>query len=732
MAAWAHPAKLDFAMIENLITRLGDRHDNITRLCGAGLTLVPIPPINGKPTKAPTGKGWNQPRSANNPNGYSNNPADFENCQGYNFGLYHGASNTLALDLDDLNQAGVLLADVADIPLPDWLKDPKRVEIKSPKPNRGKLVFKLLTGFKAPGVKKFVIPDPTPEKPKQTKTVFELRCGNSAQDVIIGEHPDFPGKHYQLIGNPAAIPEAPPVLLEMLQHWDDWKTCFESALGIEQEPPKIAPRQPQQGENLPGWRNPILEFNQSCSVTDVLLRNGYRQKGKDRFIRPGSESGAPGAVVLRNCKDGIERVYSHGGDDLNDGYAHDAFDCMRLLEHGGDFNKALAWNPEITLHNQQAYRQEQAKKDSEPPRNEQHQEQAKPKPLFPLIRADKLTAKPTPIDWLLEDILERNSLNLLFGEPGAGKSLFALDWAFCAAAGMEWHGHRTQQTDVVVIAGEGHAGLARRLKALEKKYDMTAPTGLFISKCPADFMDSQNIAVVAETIKATCPNPGLVIIDTLHRNMTGDENSSKDIGQFISNIDRLLRPLGAAVLIVHHSGHGPKDRSRGSSSIRAAMDGEFSATKTEKHIILTCHKSKDFDAPKPLMFDLTVTELGWQDSNGAPLTSVYLKYYGESLGDIKRKLSARDDAILTSLLDAIAEHGVEPTAEIKAKYSGFTGLMGMGRKIVHIDHWRDKAYKRIDAETPDAKRKAFNRCRKQLFNLGRVVDYDDYWWPIFN
>lgn len=107
----------------------------------AGLYLVPIPPLNGKPTKAPTAKGWNRQRSLNNPNGYSNNAADFSNLNGFNFGLYHGASNTLALDLDDVSQASVLLADVAGIALQDWLNDPGRFEVKSPKENRGEVDF---------------------------------------------------------------------------------------------------------------------------------------------------------------------------------------------------------------------------------------------------------------------------------------------------------------------------------------------------------------------------------------------------------------------------------------------------------------------------------------------------------------------------------------------------------------------------------------------------------------
>jgi hypothetical protein len=358
---------------------------------------------------------------------------------------------------------------------------------------------------------------------------------------------------------------------------------------------------------------------------------------------------------------------------------------------------------------------------------------------FPLVAARDLTASPVKIDWLLENVIERRSLNLLFGEPGAGKSLFALDWAFCMAAGIDWHGHKTKPTDIVIIAGEGFSGFGRRLKALEQKYGMKTPEGLFISERPAQLLDERSAQSVAESIHEICSNPGFVIIDTLHRNMNGDENSSQDIGKFINNIDNILKPLGCAVLIVHHSGHENKQRSRGSSSIRAAMDGEFSAIKDKDGITLSCHKAKDFEAFKPLTFALVITELDWPAENNAPMTSVYLSHMGEAKpSSPKRRLSARDDAVLTCLNEAIAKHGIEPSAEIKSKYGGFNTMTGKSKQIVHIDHWRDTAYKTItvECETPEKKaealKKAFKRSRDKLFDCGFTVEHGDYAWPILN
>jgi hypothetical protein len=309
--------------------------EDIRRFCEAGLFLVPIPSDDGKPTKRPRFKGWNLPKSESNRGGYSANADDFINCHGFNFGLYHGESNTLALDLDDVTLARKIFDELTDFQLLDWLESDQRAEVKSPKANRGKLLFKLPRDCDYASLKQYKISNGLSEngKPK-TKVVFELRCGG-CQDVIYGQHPE--GGEYQFFGNPAAIPEAPDVLLNMLQHWHDWKLCFDSVLGIESAPPKTAPRPPQQHKNLLGMRDPIQEFNESFSVEDVLIRNGYEPVGRDRFIRPGSTSGAPGAVIMRNCSDGVERVYSHGGDVLNDGHAHDAFDVYRLLECGGEW-----------------------------------------------------------------------------------------------------------------------------------------------------------------------------------------------------------------------------------------------------------------------------------------------------------------------------------------------------------------------------------------------------------
>lgn len=44
------------------------------------------------------------------------------------------------------------------------------------------------------------------------------------------------------------------------------------------------------------------------------------------------------------------------------------------------------------------------------------------KPEFELIAASELTLKPKPINWLVRNLLERESISLLYGAPASGKS----------------------------------------------------------------------------------------------------------------------------------------------------------------------------------------------------------------------------------------------------------------------------------------------------------------------
>ena len=249
---------------------------------------------------------------------------------------------------------------------------------------------------------------------------------------------------------------------------------------------------------------------------------------------------------------------------------------------------------------------------------------------FEFTRADSLEL--TEIKWVVDDYIEADSLAQVFGDPGGGKSFVAIDLACCVATGKPWHGHDVKQGSVFYIAGEGHNGLARRLKAWQIGNGTSlAGVPLYKSHRAAQLYDATEAAVVAESIKqlsaeANCI-PSMIVIDTLARNHGGDENSTQDMNSFIQHLDVYLRqPWKCCVMVVHHSGVADKDRSRGSTALKGALDAEYkcqldSGTKT---IAFESKKMKDAEMPSPKNFQITQVDLPINNKNGMPVKGAYL------------------------------------------------------------------------------------------------------------
>lgn len=396
---------------------------------------------------------------------------------------------------------------------------------------------------------------------------------------------------------------------------------------------------------------------------------------------------------------------------------------------------ALNWNPEITNHNQRIHMAELAAKQGAQPGSKKPTER---KP-FAFADAVELMDRSYSSDYLIKTLFEKNSLIQIFGATGGGKSFVVLDIGYCIATGIPFHGLDVQQGNVAYICGEGKNGIGKRVKALLSKYkaDKSDIAGkLFVSEQPGAFIDDGVTEDVATAIKAL-GGVVLVIVDTYHRNMGGgNENSADDFGLVLRNIDKHLKPLNVAVLIVHHSGHMDTDRSRGSSAIRAAMDAEYQVFKNSDTVTMKPTKIKDGATPATMFFNLVDSEIG-TDEDGEIITSAYLETK-EGGADAKKtnrhKLSARDDAILTSLDEAVTAHGIEPPAEIKAKFGGFDALWNKDRKIAHVDHWRELAYQTITIDNKgaeikqDSKLKQFKRTREKLHDGGFIVVHGDYAW----
>jgi hypothetical protein len=504
-----------------------------------------------------------------------------------------------------------------------------------------------------------------------------------------------------------------------------------------------------------GRRDPIKEFNATHEVWDIIEHNGYEAKPTYdmRWLCSLSVSKEAGVQLATNCVDGVMRVYSHhGSDPLNDGFAHDAFDCYRILECGGDWAKANDWNPEITAHNRKIWSKEQLakSKDKFSPtgvgNSQGHTDNENvirsQSATVPTTQPEKSTFKTLSLrellnrkyvtNWLVKGVIERGNLALFFGDSASGKTFYIMDMCFCIAAGIDFKGKATKQGNVLYICGEGFSGLQKRFMALYQHYGVM-PENLHLSERPAALMDIASALAVMRKIEEI-GNVSLIVIDTFHRNMGGgSEDSAEDIGEFLKNVDGFLKPTGAAVAIIHHSGHGEKGRSRGSSAIRAAMDVEYQVTKDQltNRVTVTNTKMKDWQAPPPACFSMNVVNLldddnqPISDEDGELLTSVILES-AEPATSRGKALTSRQQAVLTELHKAIEKHGTPPTDDIKNLFPD--SPQNIPDKVVHSDKWRELTYKVIDSETQKLRNQAFNRAKTDLKNLCKIGFYDGFVW----
>ncbi|MGM0584462.1 MAG: AAA family ATPase [Pseudomonadota bacterium] len=332
------------------------------------------------------------------------------------------------------------------------------------------------------------------------------------------------------------------------------------------------------------------------------------------------------------------------------------------------------------------------------------------RPAFELIRADALEFREP--EYAVAGLMEAGSLAQFFGDPGCCKSFVALDLSCCIATGREFHGRETKPGAVIYLAGEGQNGIRRRLSAWERETGQTlegAP--LYVSRVAAQFLDANSAEAVAQAVDGIAAEVGpvvLIVIDTLARNFgPGDENATAEMGAFIATVDALKDRHGAGALIVHHTGHADKQRSRGSIALHGALDHEYRVEKDGEAVVVTCTKAKDSAEPDPMGFTLKSVDLG-TDSKGEPITSA-------ALVPCEAPKAGRKP------LSAALQRGLDSFHKAKER-AGLTADLGAS---VHVEDWRPAFYEMSTADTTDSKKKAFQRIRTELVARGELIVADD-------
>ena len=269
-----------------------------------------------------------------------------------------------------------------------------------------------------------------------------------------------------------------------------------------------------------------------------------------------------------------------------------------------------------------------------------------------LVSVDDFCTQPSPIKWLVKHWLQESALIMVHGPSGGGKTFAVLDWCLHIAAGLpEWNGHKVKAGNVVYLAGEGHHGLKSRIAAWKQSHGVTHTT-MWLSKGGTDLNTPEGYWRVVEAIRCLKTAPEIIVIDTLHRFLSGDENSAQDAKTMIDACANLMNEFNCSVLLVHHTGvsEEAQHRARGSSAWKGALEIEISVvpSKNDAPIQLVQRKSKDAEEAKPVYVKLDIVPInGWFDEDGDQVTSAVMVQTEEpvkekeSKHDVARKLFER-------------------------------------------------------------------------------------------
>lgn len=200
------------------------------------------------------------------------------------------------------------------------------------------------------------------------------------------------------------------------------------------------------------------------------------------------------------------------------------------------------------------------------------------------LKASKLSEianDPEPVMILTVDGqgMIAEGLTVVYGLPKSGKSYWLFGVVVCFAARIPYNGvELAKHGRVLYIAAEGsRKAVYNRIKRDAAKRGVKIEDLEDVIEIVSSPVDLNTKAAVDEFLRE---NPGrwnLVIVDTLARNMSGDENSTKDMNGAVAACDRIKNHYAEKsgscdIILVHHQGWA-KVRPRGAIALFGALDG---------------------------------------------------------------------------------------------------------------------------------------------------------------
>ena len=274
--------------------------------------------------------------------------------------------------------------------------------------------------------------------------------------------------------------------------------------------------------------------------------------------------------------------------------------------------------------------------------------------------------KPQSPQWIVNGYLEQDTLAIVFGASGAGKTFVVADLSLCVSTGHEYHGHAVEQGPVAYVSGEGNAGFSRRTAAWLIHNGVDSDDALFFKSVKGVTLADDTIEDILRELNAIRSAAGelkLIVFDTLDRSISGVEDSNEDVKAYLDFCDMIRNEFNCTVLVVAHVGHAAQDRAKGSTKLRDRMDASYAVKSVGDHCVeLKPTKMKDAMEPEVMLFTKVTIDVVTED--GEVVSSLALEKTDSR--PASRDMSHEEKmGVVRQQFDLHADFGNIPRAELK-------------------------------------------------------------------
>lgn len=277
-----------------------------------------------------------------------------------------------------------------------------------------------------------------------------------------------------------------------------------------------------------------------------------------------------------------------------------------------------------------------------------------------MLLANDILSEDLKVSWLIKGWIPSDSIGMIHGPSSSGKTTIMLDMLLSASSGMpDWLGNRIKRPiDVVYLCGEGLVGVKRRIRAWKSHRDAENLGNFAVYPLPLDLDTPIGIHEIQSQIETLGWKPDIIVIDTVNRYMSGDENSAQDTRTLLNCVDALRSRYSCSGLYVHHTGNNEdaKGRARGSSAWRGALDYEINvdfADETKTTRVIKQVKMKDTELMEPVFGIIEGVEIpGLFDDDGEQVTGAVFSFADAPETEVDKKISEMVNLLLAAYSEA--------------------------------------------------------------------------------